>query len=758
MPDFLLPVKNVMDFPLELSGQSLTGIPYIIYLLVELVIIYFLVRGVFKFIRRFFEGDKMADTADIDALLKKGTDFGEQQQAQAMLESTSASLKKNKQWDQLAEAYAQANKPKDAAKYYKKAKMPKEAAQQHARMGETTKAAKMMLKAGDFQTAGMFYREKGKHLAAAKAFVAGGHQVDAAQDYTKAKKIPEALTQYKEYFQNPRDDRAERQQSAKHCFELLRDEAAQKHITDEDKTFLLPRIAKVLEDNKQYDVAGKLYREAGEFLRAGEVLVLAGKLELAAQCMKEGGHLKEASRIGGRFYEHAGRWKEAGMAYAGAEDYEKAGECFSKAKEPVRAGEYYEKANSFARAGNAYAQAGKQEKAIAMLQKVPDTDKDFTVTRGILGRCFYEIHDYDHCAATLENHLLNQRIEKKNMDYFYMLALAHEQLGKLEKSKELLFKLGAVDKSFRDLDQRISSIDSRISLMGSKLDQSNPPITNADARPASNQMMTMVENSLGQRYDLKQELGRGGMGVVYLAQDKQLDRKVALKFLGSLVDNSEEYRQRFIREARTAAKINHPNIVAIYDISASEGKAYIAMEYVEGRNLYGVIQKSKKLGARESLNYMAQACSALGAIHESGIVHRDIKPDNIIIAKGGLVKIMDFGLAKQENNRITKANMIMGTPSYMSPEQAKGQEVDGRADIYAMGLVLYEMLTGKVVFLDGDVLTRQVKEMPPKLSELVEGLPSELDDFAYKCIAKNPDERFQTCNELVESLRKIPVT
>jgi tetratricopeptide (TPR) repeat protein len=611
------------------------------------------------------------------------------------------------------------------------------------------------VKAGDFQTAGMFYKEKGKHLAAAKAFVAGGHLVDAAQEYNNAGKYADALSQYKEYFQNPRDDRTERQKSAKECFDLLRDESAQKHITDEDKTFLLPRIAKVLEDNKQYDVAGKLYREAGEFLRAGEVLVLAGKLELAAQCMKEGGNPKEAARIGGRFYEKAGRWKEAGMAYAGAEEYALAGECFSKAKEPVRAAEYFEKAHSFARAGNAYAVASKQEKAIAALQKVPESDPDFTVTRGILGRCFYEMHDYEHCAATLENHLLNQRIEKSNMDYFYMLALAHEQLGNLGKSKELLLKLGSVDKSFRDLEKRISSIDSRISLMDS---QAGPPITNSDARPASNQMMTMVENSLGQRYVLKEELGRGGMGVVYLAQDKQLDRQVALKFLGSLVDNSEEYRQRFIREARTAAKINHPNIVAIYDISASEGKAYIAMEYVQGRNLYGLIQKDKKLGVRESLNYMAQACSALDAIHASGIVHRDIKPDNLIIAKGGLVKLMDFGLAKQDDNRITKANMIMGTPSYMSPEQAQGKEVDGRADIYALGLVLYEMLTGKVVFLDGDVLTRQIKEMPPKLSELVDEIPSELDDFAHKCIAKNPDDRFQTCDEAVTAIRQIPVT
>jgi serine/threonine-protein kinase len=213
-----------------------------------------------------------------------------------------------------------------------------------------------------------------------------------------------------------------------------------------------------------------------------------------------------------------------------------------------------------------------------------------------------------------------------------------------------------------------------------------------------------------------------------------------------------------VREAKTAAKINHPNIVAIYDISASQGKAYIAMEFVEGRSLHQYIEKKGKLPAREAINYMAQACAALYALHSCGIVHRDIKPDNLIIGKGGLVKLMDFGLAKADDNRITKSNIVMGTPCYMAPEQVQGKEVDGRADIYAMGLVLYEMLTGQCVFRDGDILTRQVTEMPPKLSELVEGVSPELDALAYKCIAKNADDRFENCKQVVEAIRNLSAT
>ena len=154
---------------------------------------------------------------------------------------------------------------------------------------------------------------------------------------------------------------------------------------------------------------------------------------------------------------------------------------------------------------------------------------------------------------------------------------------------------------------------------------------------------------------------------------------------------------------------------------------------------------------------MGQACSALYAVHTAGFVQRDRKPDNLVIAKGGLVEVMDFGLAKYEDNRIKKANVVMGTPCYMAPEQAMGKDVDARADMYAMGLVLYEMLTGEVLFLDGDVITRQIKEVPPKLSELVEGICPELDALASKCAEKKPEDRYENCKVLVEELRKIPV-
>ena len=272
---------------------------------------------------------------------------------------------------------------------------------------------------------------------------------------------------------------------------------------------------------------------------------------------------------------------------------------------------------------------------------------------------------------------------------------------------------------------------------------------------ASGQMMKSVENALEGRYDLQKELGRGGMGVVYLARDKQLDRPVALKFLGSLVDDSEEFRERFVREARTAAKISHPNIVSIYDISASEGRAYIAMEYVEGVSLYRYLAKKGALPPREAVNFMVQACSALAAIHEGGITHRDIKPDNVLIAKGGLVKIMDFGLAKSEDNRLTRAGVVMGTPSYMSPEQARGKEADARSDIYSIGMVLHECLTGQIVFASGNVVMRQVQEMPPPPSASKDDIPNELDAIVMKCIQKKPEDRYQSMHELVADLRAL---
>jgi serine/threonine-protein kinase len=312
-----------------------------------------------------------------------------------------------------------------------------------------------------------------------------------------------------------------------------------------------------------------------------------------------------------------------------------------------------------------------------------------------------------------------------------------------------------VDVGYRDVSARLSNIESRIS-MGPAPDSALRGATPVGGAKGPNQaVINMVEKQLGERYKIEAELGRGGMGVVYKARDTQLDRPVALKFLGSLVDGNDEYKARFLREAQAAARVQHPNIISIYDIGADDGRAYIAMEYVEGPNLHKYLGRKGKLEPREAINIIGQACLALDAVHTAGIVHRDIKPDNILIAKGGLVKLMDFGLAKGAGARLTASNVVMGTPCYMAPEQAMGREADARSDIYALGLVLHELLTGVTVFADGDVLRRQVTEMPPPPSKSVEGIPELLDQIVMKCIQKKPEERFQTVKELLGYLRQV---
>lgn len=757
--ELLAPVLGPIEIPyalfLRATGLRLGWGWRLVYDVLAILIIIWFVRWAYGRVLDLVRGDRLASQADIDALVGKHSNFTDAMHDPEALRATTSFLKKNKQWAKLGEAYAAINQHKRAASYFAKGKAHTRAAESMAKAGKPAQAANSLMKAGDFENAGRFYAEAGKYAQAAKAYSKAGLTARAAASWGQIGKYKRAVALFQEYFAAPRDDARAQLQAAQACFEMLELDKAKQALSDDDRKALLIPIARAFEQAEQFERAGTLYREAGALEAAGEAFVRARKLEAAMACYKEAGKPREAARIGGRFYEKSGRWREAGMAYAGGEEFQRAGECFAKADEPVRAAEYFERAGDHVQAGKMYARAQRYAEAVDALQQVAESDPQFDVSRGLLGRCFYQLHDYAHCSATLENHLVGKRVEKGNMDYFYMLALAKEQLGQLEASKELLYKIGAVDKSYRDLDQRISSIDSRISLLGTQAGATPSPAPVGDGgNPA---VMSMVQNTLGERYIIEKELGRGGMGVVYLARDKQLDRRVALKFLGTLVDNNEEYRQRFVREAKSAAKINHPNIVAIYDISASQGKAYIAMEYVEGASLHQYIQKKGKLAPREALNYMAQACSALYAIHSMGIVHRDIKPDNIVIAKGGLVKLMDFGLAKAEDHRITKSNIVMGTPCYMSPEQAQGKDVDARADIYAMGLVLYEMLTGRVVFGDGDVIMRQITEMPPKLSEMVSDLPAELDEFAYKCIAKDPDERFANCKELVEAIRKLPL-
>lgn len=258
------------------------------------------------------------------------------------------------------------------------------------------------------------------------------------------------------------------------------------------------------------------------------------------------------------------------------------------------------------------------------------------------------------------------------------------------------------------------------------------------------------------QYEVLEQLGEGGMGVVYKAKDTKLDRFVALKFLPPNVSSTEADRQRFMQEAKSAATLSHPNICTIYDVQEFEGQLFIAMEYIEGETLRG---RKNNISFKQSIDIGIQVAEALAAAHEKGIVHRDIKPENVMLRKDGRAQIMDFGLAKQQGaSRLTKQGSTVGTIGYMSPEQVQGFNVDHRTDIFSFGVLLYELVSGQSPFKgmhETAIIYEIVNVDAEPVSIIKPELPTDLDAILLECLAKDPDERYQSAKEIVKDLRKL---
>ncbi len=260
----------------------------------------------------------------------------------------------------------------------------------------------------------------------------------------------------------------------------------------------------------------------------------------------------------------------------------------------------------------------------------------------------------------------------------------------------------------------------------------------------------MIGRKLRNRYEIREHLGDGSTATVYKAHDERLGREVAIKLL--LPHVRETTRKRFFQEANAAAQLNHPNIMALYDIDEEDERHFLVTEYVDGLTLTSYIPASAEM----VVNLGVQIARALHYAHEREIIHRDIKPANIKVTTSGMIKIMDLGLAlPREAKRVTAHGMVIGTPAYLSPEQAQGQKLDSRTDIYSLGIVLYEMITGQLPFNADDIgalLLQQVKQPPPPPRLMIPDLPVELEGIILKALEKNPVRRFQTAGALAEAL------
>src|SRR5437868_6965306 len=269
---------------------------------------------------------------------------------------------------------------------------------------------------------------------------------------------------------------------------------------------------------------------------------------------------------------------------------------------------------------------------------------------------------------------------------------------------------------------------------------------------------TLIGSLFDGRYRIQRKLGAGGMADVYLAEDQELGRRVAIKILDARHANDAQFIERFRREAKNAAALNHPNIVSIYDRGNAEDTYYIAMEYLDGRTLKELVVGRGPAPITVSVEYARQVLSALRFAHRHGIVHRDIKPHNVLVDREGRVKVTDFGIARAGTSQMTEAGSIVGTAQYLSPEQARGTEVDQRSDLYSLGIVLYELLTGQTPF-DGDtpveIAMKHLSATPRPPSQIRRDVPRDLDMVVMRALAKDPAARYQTADEMEADLERV---
>jgi tetratricopeptide (TPR) repeat protein len=332
---------------------------------------------------------------------------------------------------------------------------------------------------------------------------------------------------------------------------------------------------------------------------------------------------------------------------------------------------------------------------------------------------------------TLRRYIGGRACDLQNIEVFFRLGLAHLGAGQWESALAAFEAVEEASPGYRDALQRAEEIRGWQKALGSR---SVLGATSGEARG---------------RYVLLGELGRGGMAVVYRANDRILGREVALKFMAEELGTSAEMKELFQREARSIAQLNHPNIVTVYDFGVLEGRLFIAMEYIEGKSMERMGAGGERAAVVEILRIARQVLDALAYAHGRKIIHRDIKPANMIRTTAGVLKLMDFGLAKSIEAG-AGSSMVAGTPEYMAPEQLRGEKVDHRADLFSAGVSLYELLTGQLPF-EG----MERKGPPPRPRSLVPSLPEVLDDAVMRAVALDREERFQSAADFAKPLRSI---
>jgi serine/threonine protein kinase len=380
------------------------------------------------------------------------------------------------------------------------------------------------------------------------------------------------------------------------------------------------------------------------------------------------------------------------------------------------------------------------------LQRVEATDPDFREACGLLAEAFETEGHFDLAAAKLNEYIGTFRPDYATAETYSRLAELWENAGLNERALEVLEDLRRREPTFPNIAARIELLRKARSASGHLFNSSG-------GRPLDQGATAFVGDV---RYELLEEIGRGGMGVVYRARDSRLDRIVALKRLPEgLRRHHPRALQFFLREAQSAARLNHPNIVTVFDADQQDGQFFITMELLEGQPLHTILHERGQLSPSNVLGIARQACRGLEYAHAQGIVHRDIKTANLFVTADRVVKIMDFGLAKVLAEVRGATTMVSGTPYYMSPEQVLGKDVDHRSDLYSFGVTLFELSTGVVPFDTGEVAYHHRHTPVPDPQAIRPDMPDDLAQFILRLLSKDPEDRYQSATEMLKVLTEM---
>ncbi len=481
------------------------------------------------------------------------------------------------------------------------------------------------------------------------------------------------------------------------------------------------------------DAAAEL-EALGDLTQAAALRASDADHSASAALYEQSGNLAQAAAA----RRAAGEWAEAARCYEEIYDYGNALECWREQGDEARQLDLLEKLGEYQDAAQIARGMGDLDRAIHNLQLIDARHTDYRHVSRVIAEIVSERGDHDLAVAKFEEALGPSGIESASLDVLESYAEILVRARRREQALSTFETIQRRDVQRTDLTARIQELRSEIAAEATRPPERTAPTQRAESR-----------------YELLEEIGRGGMGVVYKARDKRLGRVVALK---RLPDNLREHPtavELFEREARAAAALNHRNIVTIFDAGHEDGTYFISMELLEGRALNDILSRRKKLTARDTARIGSQIAAGLHYAHERRIVHRDIKTANLFFTKDQLVKIMDFGIAKSLEEVRRSTTVVGGTPYYMAPEQARGQGVDHRADLYAFGVTLFQLVTGALPFSDGDIAYLHAHEPPPDPREIETTVPAELATLILRMLAKQPAERPAHAAEVGEALRAL---